>query len=108
MILTLTTQRAYLQAISGMFASKQHPGGLTPKELDVLVTLLFVVGKEDLITKEVKEKVSSLTSHPIQVITNYVKRLRDKGAITKDNRLHKLIRASEVTIKYKEQSKDNV
>jgi hypothetical protein len=112
MILTLSTQRGYLQAISGMFATKQHPGGLTPKEIDILVTILFVLDQEsvgaNIVTRLIKRQVSQLSNHPTQVVTNYMKRLRDKGALDKDNRLHKLIRTNEVTIKYKEPSKDNV
>lgn len=108
MTLTVSTQKGYLQAISGMFSTKEQPGGLTPKEQEVLVAILFVIGSDGLVTKETKAKTASLLNHPAQVITNYVKRLRDKGAITKDNKVHKLLQSGEVTIKYKKQSQDNL
>lgn len=95
------TLRGYIQGISGLFISKSNPGGLTPKELDILTAFLFVMDKPEIaIDSEVKHKVASLINHPIQVITNYVKKLRDKGVIDSSNRLHSLLINREVKISY--------
>lgn len=104
MVINTKTTKGYLQAISGVFISKEHPGGLTPKELDIITAFLFVMDDEEgEITSEVKDKVSALFNHPRQVITNYVKKLRDKGVITRANKIHKLILSNETTIRQKEQ-----
>lgn len=106
MHLTVRTPKGYIQAISGLFISHECPGGLTPKEIEILTAFLFVM-KSNLdvsIDVVIKTKVSSLTSHPAQVVTNYVKKLRDKKAITGENRLHPILRSYETVIKYKEQN----
>lgn len=106
-ILRTRSRKGYLQATSGLFSTKEHPGGLTPKELDILAAILFVMEDEAAeVDATTKGKVASLLNHPIQVITNYMKKLRDKGAITQDNRIHKLIQESEITICYKEGEDD--
>jgi hypothetical protein len=107
-VIRTRSRKGYLQATSGLFSTKEHPGGLTPKELNVLAALLFVMEDESAeVDATTKAKVASLLNHPTQVITNYVKKLRDKGAITPSNKIHKIIQDGEITIKHKE-DEDNL
>lgn len=93
MIIKANTLKGYLQGISGLFISKDNPGGLTPKELDMLTAFLFILSEEQKteIDSDIKDKVSSLTNHPHQVITNYMKKLRDKGVFTTSNKPHPIL-----------------
>lgn len=93
MLVKANTLKGYLQGISGLFITRDNPGGLTPKELDMLTAFLFVLGEEKQteIDASIKDKVSSLTNHPQQVITNYMKKLRDKGLFTTANRPHPIL-----------------
>lgn len=104
------TLRGYLQALSGLFISKENPGGLTPKELDFLSALIFVgVEKGTLVVNaETKRMVASLINHPIQVVTNYIKKLRDKKVLTTANSLNPILLYGEITISYKAEDKINV
>jgi hypothetical protein len=93
--------RGYLQAISGVYISQVNPGGLTPKELDVLARIVFVLEQEktDQVNAKVKAEVANMMNYPLQVITNYVKKLRDKKVLTKNNELTPLLTQRETTIK---------
>lgn len=104
-----STLRGYLQGVSGLFITKDNPGGLTPKELDILTALIFILEEESTvtITAEVKSQVASMTNHPIQVITNYVKKLRDKNVLTKNNTLHPVLKDTSVIIEYRAKAKEN-
>jgi DNA-binding response OmpR family regulator len=98
------TLRGYLQGISGLFISPENPGGLTPKELDILAILIRVSKSKNThqLSSDVKSKAAELTNHSKQVITNYIKRLRDKKVITADNTIHPLLREASITITYHE------
>lgn len=100
MLVKTKTLRGYLQGISGLFISKDNPGGLTPKELDMLTAFLFILSQDDKgeIDASVKEKVASLTNHPPQVITNYVKRLRDKNVFTLSNKPHPILLETKIEL----------
>ncbi len=102
------TLRGYLQGISGLFITPDNPQGLTPKELDILTVLVFSLNEkgETILTTDVRARAGELTNHSKQVITNYIKRLRDKKAITAYNTLHPILRGINVTISY--ESPDNV
>lgn len=108
MVIKAGTLRGYLQGISGLFISKDNPGGLTPKELDILTAIVFIMGKEKktCINALIKHDVAILTGHPVQVITNYVKKLRDKQVLDQKNTLHRLLIDKHVILHYKDQ--DNV
>ena len=106
MTIKTQTQRGYLQAISGLFITKKNPGGLTPKELDFLAAIIFVgVDKETrAIGPEQKKHISALTNHPIQVVTNYIKKLRDKNVLTQDNKILPILLTDEITIQSQRKS----
>jgi hypothetical protein len=103
-----STVRGYIQGVSGLFISKDNPSGLTPKEIDILTAIVFVLAEErsHVIIASTKEKVATLTNHPVQVITNYIKKLRDKRVLSQNNELHKLLREKVVFIEY-EKPKEN-
>jgi hypothetical protein len=96
--------RGYLQGISGLFISPTNPGGLTPKEIDILTAFVFLLKSGDTkqVTTDIKATVANMFNYPPQVVTNYVKKLRDKKVLTLTNELHPLLYASEITIKYTE------
>jgi hypothetical protein len=104
--------RGYLQSISGLFISQANPGGLTPKELDVLARLIFVLEeyKTDQIDAQVKAAVGAMMNYPVQVVTNYMKKLRDKKVLTKDNKIHPIVTSHETTIRFvkSEENKNNL
>lgn len=97
---TCTSMRGYLQAISGVFISPENPGGFTPKELDVLAALVFVMKQknESVISTHTRQSVAAMMNHPVQVITNYINVLKAKKAIDKDNKLSMLILSSRLVI----------
>lgn len=94
------TLRGYLKAISGLFITKDNPAGFTPKELDMLELLIFLLDEEKstTVTANIKRKMAEVSNHPLQVITNYIKKLRDKKALTPDNKLHRFLRTTELQI----------
>ena len=106
------TLRGYLQGISGLFISPVNPGGLTPTELDVLTTIIFLLEQEQLdrVTTTVRSRVGEMMNYPPQVVTNYIKKLRDKKVLTANNEPHPLLKESEVTIQRPktQENKDNV
>lgn len=106
------TLRGYLQGISGLFISPNNPNGLTPTELDVLTAVVFVLDEEakTQVTAATRTKVAELTNYPRQVITNYIKKFRDKRVLDNDNRLHQILTEREISIKYTktEEGKNNV
>lgn len=94
------TLRGYLQAISGLFISRDNPGGLTPKELDILTALIYIMREEETVSAKTRKAVAQATGHPTQVVTNYMKKLRDKGVLSPDNKPVAVLRESVITFKY--------
>lgn len=94
MKLQTTSLEKYIRAISGVF------NFLTPKELDILSIIVVMCDGKPEITTNIKRKVSSATGHNMQVITNYISRLRKKGAIVSRMELHPVLVSKRVTIEY--------
>lgn len=93
MILKTAELDKYVKAISGLF------NYLTPKEMDMLIAMLLVAEGDPSTNRVFRKKVSQVTGHSGQVVTNYITRLRNKGAIV-DNKLHPVFFLNELTIKY--------
>lgn len=104
---SLKTLRGYIKSISGLFISSYNPGGLTPKELDILTAFVFLIKEEDekRITPSIKSKVAEMFNYPPQVITNYVKKLRDKRILSQTNELHPILYVNKITISFAEAEK---
>ena len=47
---------------------------------------------------EVKEKVEAIIKQPSQVVTNYMKKFRDKGVLNKENVLSPIFKHKEIKI----------
>jgi len=98
MVVQVKSYRGFVQALSGLFISKENPNGLSPRELDVLAVLLYVIGDSPSVNAEVKEKVEAIIKQPSQVVTNYMKKFRDKGVLNKENVLSPIFKHKEIKI----------
>jgi hypothetical protein len=93
----------FIQSLSGFFITKENPSGLTPKELFILTTLVFILKQRAtvVISKTIKEELANLTNHNFQVTTNYINKLRKKGVVL-NNRIHPFLTKSKIVIEYGE------
>lgn len=98
------TLHGFVQGLSGMFVTKDNPGGLTPKELKMLSIMVFICKQKNVktITREVREGMVEITAHSAQVITNYINKFKKKGAITDDGKISSVLFGNRVTILYEE------
>tara|TARA_R100000951_G_scaffold48309_1_gene41050 strand:+ start:2742 stop:3083 length:342 start_codon:yes stop_codon:yes gene_type:complete len=96
----VASTRKYLNLWNGIF-------NLTPKELRVLSTMVDVARKkkeQNICNVKVKKEAARLLEEPdFNTLNNYVKKLKDKGAIKKVGKnyeLHKLLKrgTSKVTV----------
>jgi DNA-binding MarR family transcriptional regulator len=89
--------RQQVAAISGVFINKNNPLGLTATEQDFIARVLEL-GASTVITKEVKIDLANSMNMKLQVVVNYVNKLKRKGAITSLNQLHHVFSHDEVKI----------
>jgi len=90
----------YIRCVSGLFVTKEHPHGITPIEMQVLATLVLILktnNKEE-IDKEVQLELADKHNMGLQVVLNYLGRLKKKGVI-KDKKLHHIFYKKEILIK---------
>ena len=70
--------------------------------LSLIGNLWFLVSRRKLQSKtlsKAKEKLSIIAGQPMQVITNYIKKFRDKKVLTDKNELSLILLENEVIIK---------
>lgn len=96
--LTTKSHRGFIQALSGLFISKDNPTGLSPREMDILSMLLYVAKGEKKVNQRIKEQISTLTGYNLQVVTNYVKKFRDKGVLSQKNEISPILLQEKITI----------
>lgn len=87
----------FVRSLSGLFITKENPLGLTSTECSMLAALIHVAS-DKAITKNMKIELANISNHGFQVITNYINRLKKKGAITDDNKINPVFLADKVTI----------
>lgn len=94
----------YIRCISGLFMTKDNPNGLSPKECTILAQIVFILKQQgkDTIDKEVKQELSNINNHTLQVSTNYVNKLKRKNTITKDNKLHQVFNHTKMIVQYEQ------
>ena len=98
--IVVTKKYGYVTAISGLFISKDFPSGLTAKEI-VIFTVLWNVMEyrnENKITIEVKKQAAEILHISMQVLTNYMVKLRKKKLLTQDNMLNKVFTNPNISI----------
>lgn len=106
MIITPKSIGGFVRSLSGLFITKDNPNGITPKECSILAVLFVALNETEkkVITKDVKVQLANATNHSIQVITNYVNTLKQKGVITKENKLHRIFYEDKIIIEWNEYS----
>jgi hypothetical protein len=94
----------FVRCLSGLFITKDNPGGLTPTELTITAAIYSILKtrKTFEIDKEVKLELANLNNSTFQVAVNYINKLKTKGVVTKDNRLHPVFYKKQITIEWKE------
>ena len=98
--LNLKQRIDYTRAISGLFISREHPSGVTPKEISVFSLLwsMMIYYEEDKITPRVKRNTADMLKMELQILTNYVGKLKKKRLINKDNTLNNLFKDTNLSI----------
>lgn len=92
---------SFVRIISGLFISKEHQHGLSPKECSILAALLTLVSNEDeIVTKTVKIDLANLLNQSLQVTTNYINKFKQKGIVLSNGKLHPILFKNKITIEY--------
>ena len=92
---------SFIRIISGLFISKEHQHGLSPKECSILAALLTLVTSEDeVITKTIKIDLANLLNQSLQVATNYMNKFKQKGIVLQNNKLHPILFKNKIIIEY--------
>lgn len=93
------TLSGFTRAISGFFISSSNPQGLTLVELKLLTSLLSILPNQEEITKEAKIQLCNLTNNKMQVMVNYLNKLKKKKVIV-DNKLHPIFYKQQIIIEW--------
>lgn len=91
---------SFVRAVSGLFISKEHPHGLSPKECSILAALLTLMEEGKIIDKTVKIDLSNMLNQNLQVTTNYMNKFKQKGIVSEEGRLHPILFKNKITIQY--------
>ena len=87
----------YATAVSGIFANKKSPNGLTRKEIKV-VALLMMNSKHGVITKEASRKTREMLNMESQPYYNMITVLRKKKVILGEE-LNKIFTTKSIVLK---------
>lgn len=93
------TPGGFVRILSGIFISSSNPQGLTIVELKLVTTLLSILPNQEKITKETRIQLCNLTNNKMQVIVNYLNKLKKKGVIVND-KLHPIFYKQQIVIHY--------
>jgi len=93
------TLSGFVRSLSGFFITSSNPQGLTTVELKLLTTILSILPNQEEITKEVKTQLCNLTNNKMQVVVNYINKLKKKGVIVND-KLHPIFYKQQIVINY--------
>lgn len=92
------TLAGHICALSGLFITSTNPSGLTPKELQFITAIATFTNNE--ITKDIKIQLANQFNYNLQVTVNYINKLKRKGVITKDDKLHPIFSKTKIIIEY--------
>lgn len=96
--LNVAAPRAYVQAVSGLFISKENPNGLTSKEMDVL-SCLMEFSFHGMVTKDARVKAMEKLKFKNQNFYNAMSSLRDKKAVNGE-KLHPVFVQTSLQVSY--------
>ena len=97
--LTPKTLGGFVRTLSGVFITSSNPQGLTFVELKLLTALLSILPKDTEIHKDTKVQLANLTNNKVQVVVNYLNKLKRKGVIV-DNKLHPIFYKEQIIIEH--------
>lgn len=89
----------WIICVSSFFITKEQPHGITPVEMKLLASLLVILKTNNKleIDKEVQAELANKSNMGLQVVLNYLTRLKKKGVI-KDKKLHHIFYKKEIVI----------
>lgn len=92
----------YVTAISGLFISKDNPGGLTKQEIKIFSLLIEEMRKEQetKLSTNTRKILAKKLNYSFQVMTNYITKFKNKRLLNKDKSLHPIFTANTLTIFY--------
>jgi DNA-binding MarR family transcriptional regulator len=87
----------YIKAVVGLL-----PQDISPKELQVLTAIYYILTlyEDKTVNRKVKEDLANMSNYKLQVVTNYVNKLKKKGIIGKDSKLHPYFQSTTITFNY--------
>lgn len=96
------TRGSFVRCVSGLFITKTNPQGLTQAELNILTALytILLTKNKTVVDKDVKIELANMTNNKLQVIINYVNKLKHKNVIMQDDTLHSIFSKQEIIIQY--------
>lgn len=100
MVIQPQTLSGLVRSLSGLFITKENPNGISPKECIVIACMLAHVPNKEILSKEVKITISNQLNQSYQVTTNYVNKLKKKGVITAQDKLHSIFYEPKIIIKH--------
>jgi hypothetical protein len=96
--LTLQSPVAYVRAVSGLFITKDHPSGLTSKEVRIIAKLMEHSTK-GVITFAARKKTMEELGFKRQNFYNAMTVLKSKGVMV-DEEMHRIFTSHILTINY--------
>jgi len=96
--LTLKSSAGYVRAVSGLFITKNHPSGLTPREIDIIAKLIEH-SSSGVVTFAARKKTMEQLDLKPQNFYNAMVILKEKGVMI-EQELHRTFTTNAITIKY--------
>ena len=96
--LTLQSPVAYVRAVSGLFITKDHPSGLTGKEVRIIAKLMEHSTK-GVVTFAARKKTMEELGLKTQNFYNAMTILKGKGVLI-DEEMHKIFTSTSLTVNY--------
>jgi len=96
--LTLKTQASYVRAVSGLFITKDHPSGLTSKDIKIIAKLMEH-SKSGIVTFAARKRTMEELGLKQQNFYNAMTILKGKGVLV-DEELHRIFTSDTLTVNY--------
>lgn len=96
--LTLKSPVAYVRAVSGLFITKNHPSGLTSKEIKI-ISKLMEYSTSGVVTFAARKKTMEDLTMKRQAFYNAMTILKAKNVLV-DEELHRIFTSNMLTINY--------
>jgi len=96
--LTLQSPVSYVRAVSGLFITKDHPSGLTTKEIRIIAKLMQH-SKSGIVTFSARKKTMDELGLKTQNFYNAMTMLKSKGVMINEE-LHRIFTSPSLTVNY--------